>query len=222
MRRVALVAWIGALTAAAATAPAPQTQARTGVPALLQRIETRYREAGALEASFEQEEVSKTLGDTKKSQGRLAWKAPNRLRWETETPDPSLLVSDGSTLWFYTPPFDETEKGQVIIRKAAQVKSRLIDALLAGRFSAAVKQGLRIESLPGNTFKLLPRRGSVAGLKLAQVTIDPEKSQITRVSLEYRDGNRSSIQLSSIELGKGIPLESFRFKVPPRTDIIKE
>lgn len=192
------------------------------VPEALQKVEARYKEAGSLQASFEQEEVSKALGDTKKSQGKIAWKAPDRLRWETETPDPNLLVSDGKTMWFYTPPFDESEKGQVIIRKAAQMKNRLIDALLAGRFSSAVKQGLRIEGLPENTFKLLPRKGTVGTLKVAQVKIEPEKHQIIQVSLEYRDGNRSSISLSSIELGKAIPTESFTFKVPPRTDTLKE
>ncbi len=192
------------------------------VPEALQKVESRYKEAGTLQASFEQEEVSKALGDTKKSQGKIAWKAPDRLKWETETPDPNLLVSDGKTMWFYTPPFDESEKGQVIIRKAAQMKNRLIDALLAGRFSSAVKQGLRIEALPDNTFKLLPRKGTVGSLKVAQVKIEPEKHQIVQVSLEYRDGNRSSINLSAIELGRPIPTETFTFKVPPRTEVLKE
>jgi outer membrane lipoprotein carrier protein len=204
-----------------ARAKAP-SNAKAEVPDALQKVEARYKEAGSLQASFEQEEVSKALGDTKKSQGKIAWKAPNRLKWETETPDPNLLVSDGKTMWFYTPPFDESEKGQVIIRKAAQMKNRLIDALLAGRFSSAVKQGLRIEALPENTFKLLPRKGTVGGLKVAQVKIEPEKHQIVQVSLEYRDGNRSSIDLKDIELGKGIPMDQFEFKIPPRTDIVKQ
>lgn len=198
------------------------SNAKAEVPEALQKVEARYKEAGSLQALFEQEEVSKALGDTKKSQGKIAWKAPDRLRWETETPDPNLLVSDGKTMWFYTPPFDESEKGQVIIRKASQMKNRIIDALLAGRFSSAVKQGLKIEALPENTFKLLPRKGTVGTLKLAQVKIEPEKHQIILVSLEYRDGNRSSISLTSIELGKAIPTESFTFKVPPRTDTLKE
>jgi outer membrane lipoprotein carrier protein len=214
-----LFAGLWTLQAVAAPGKAP---ARASVPALLQRVEARYQEAGSLQASFIQDEVSKALGTSKSSQGKVAWRAPNRLRWETESPEPSLLVSNGTTLWFYTPPFDESEKGQVIIRKAAEVKSRLLDALLAGRFSSAVRQGLRIQSLPGNTFKLLPRKGAVGGLKFAQVSVDPEKSQITGVSLEYRDGNRSSIQLSNIDLGKPISLESFRFKIPPRTEILKE
>jgi outer membrane lipoprotein carrier protein len=213
---------LGLIATAVLLPQAAAAKAVREVPEALQKVEARYKEAGSLQASFEQEEVSKALGDTKKSQGKISWKAPNRLRWETETPDPNLLVSDGKTVWFYTPPFDETEKGQVIIRKASQLKNRLIDALLAGRFSAAVKQGLRIEVLPENRFKLLPRKGTVGGLKVAQVQIEPEKSQITQVSLEYRDGNRSSISLSSIELGKAISTESFTFKLPPRTDILKE
>jgi outer membrane lipoprotein carrier protein len=196
------------------------------VPDALKKVEKRYQEAGSLQAKFEQEEVSKTLNNTQMSQGKLIWRSPNQLRWETETPDRNLLVSDGQTIWFYTPPFDETEKGQVIIRKTKQVKSKLLDALLAGRFSAAVKQGLRIDMSGENTFSLLPARGpkreGIGGIKWAQVRIDPVNHHITQVSLEYRDGNRSSIKLSAIELGKPIPAESFKFKIPPRTDILKE
>lgn len=192
------------------------------VPPLLQKVEARYKDAGSLQAGFEQEEVSKALGGTKKSQGKISWRAPNRLRWETETPDPSLLVSNGTTLWFYTPPFDDSEKGQVIIRNASKVKSRLLDALLAGRFSSAVKQGLRIEAAGENTFKLLPRKGAVASLRAAQAKIDPQTLQIVQVSLEYRDGNRSTIALKGIELGKQLPMELFFFKVPPRTDVLKQ
>jgi len=34
-------------------------------------------------------------------QGKLALKQHARFRFESETPEPSLLVSDGTTLWFY-------------------------------------------------------------------------------------------------------------------------
>lgn len=35
--------------------------------------------------------------------GELALSKPDKVRWETKTPDETLIVSDGASLWFYDP-----------------------------------------------------------------------------------------------------------------------
>jgi outer membrane lipoprotein carrier protein len=195
-------------------------------PALLTEVEKQYSTSGSFQAHFEQVEFSAAFGEKKQSQGHLVWKSPNRLRWETTSPERSLIVSNGKTVWIYTPPFDDTENGQVIIKKAAEVKSRLLDALLAGKFSAAVRQGLNIEKAGNREFKLKPparkKKGPSGALKQVTVQIAPEKPTITKVSLEYDDGNQSTISFTNIEMGVSLPADSFNFKVPPRTDILKD
>ncbi|MEN9723436.1 MAG: outer rane lipoprotein carrier protein LolA [Pseudomonadota bacterium] len=190
------------------------------VPALLAEVERHYARAGSLTAEFSQEETSATFGDRKLSTGTLSWKAPNLLRWETTKPEPGLVVSNGKTLWIYTPPFDETENGQVIVKKASQVKSKLLDALLAGKFSQAQKQGLRIKSVGPREFLLAPKKDSA--LKQARVSITEADPIISKLALDYQDGNRATIELSNIKMGNAAAREPFEFKVPPKTDVVKE
>ncbi len=197
-------------------------KAPKSLPKLLVEVEAHYAKLGSLTADFSQEDHSAAFGEKKPSQGRLTWKAPDSLRWETTAPEASLLVSNGKSIWMYTPPFDETENGQVIVRKASEAKSRLMDALLAGRFSKALRQGLAIEALPNRTFALRPKKSSPGNLKQAVVTIDDEAPVISKVAIEYRDGNESTIQLSNIKMGEPLAKSLFEFKIPPRTDVVKE
>ena len=201
-------------------AKAEKSQVR--LPALLSEVEANYSKAGSFSAEFSQEEFSAAFGEKKASRGTLAWKSPNLLHWETKSPEANLLVSNGKTLWVYTPPFDESEHGQVIIRSAAAMKNRLIDALLAGRFSAALQQGLKIAPLKSREFLLQPSKKSGTGLKQDVVTIGAAEPVISRVSLEYLDGNKSTIDLTTIKMGQNLPKTLFDFKIPPRTDVVKE
>ena len=154
------------------------------LPKRLLEVEKSYAKAGSLSADFLQEDTSTIFSDKKSSRGNLSWKAPDFLRWETKSPQPNLLVSNGKKVWLYTPPFDETENGQVIIRKASEVKSRLLDALLAGRFSVAQKKGLKISSLSSDQFVLRPQKDSRDNIKRVLVTLDENRPVISKVSIE--------------------------------------
>jgi outer membrane lipoprotein-sorting protein len=104
------------------------------LPALLQEVQTQYQKSTGVQAEFTQSTDIKATKQIKKAKGRIWIKRPNKLRWETLEPDPNILVSDGKTFWFYTPPFDKDERGQVIIKKSAQVQTQFLNALLSGSF----------------------------------------------------------------------------------------
>jgi len=218
----AMLLLFGALAFFFNASAAPKKPLPKQLPPLLAEVEAHYAKSGSLTAEFDQDDVSAAFGEKKSNKGSISWRAPNLIRWETKTPDQSLLVSNGKTVWMYTPPFDESENGQVIIRPASQVKSRLLDALLAGRFSAALKQGLRIESLGARSFALKPAQGTVGDLKIARVEIAEKEPIIARVALEYQNGNQSGIRLSKIEMGKDLASSLFEFKIPPHTDVVKD
>jgi outer membrane lipoprotein-sorting protein len=130
-------------------------------------------------------------------------------------------VSDGAHFWFYTPPFDETEHGQLIERKSSQVQSKLAQTLISGRFSVA--HDMKIEDRGSNSFLLTPKRKNAAGtIRTAEIQINPKSHTIDKVTLEHLDGNRSVIQLSKIELGKKFEDAFFVFDPPPQTDRVKE
>jgi outer membrane lipoprotein carrier protein len=191
------------------------------LPKLLQEIEVKYGQAGTLKAEYTQVTETRGLGQKKTSSGTLEVKRPNKLRWQQQKPDSNLLVSDGKTFWFYTPPFDEGERGQVIEKKTSEVQSRLATSLLAGSFSQAAKD-MRVRPRTEAIFMLQPKRGAAGSVASIEVEADPKAKTIQRVRLQHRDGNSSEITLKNIQLGEDTPDSRFEFSAPPNTDRVRE
>ncbi|OFZ82525.1 MAG: outer membrane lipoprotein carrier protein LolA [Bdellovibrionales bacterium RIFOXYD1_FULL_53_11] len=190
------------------------------LPPLLKEIESKYAAAVTLLVRFKQVNDVAAMKQRKVSSGMIAAKRPNKIRWETLEPDPNLLVSDGRVFWFYTPPFDKDERGQLIKRRTSQVQSRVATALLSGAFSIA--KDMKIKRKNDTTFTLTPKPGTAGTVKRAEISVNLQKKIIERVILEHKGGNRSEITLSSIELGKKLGDEMFVFTAPPSTDLVEE
>ncbi len=201
------------------SAPA-QAAAPTVLPPLLQEVEKAYALAGTVFANFDQVNESAAMKTKKPSSGHIVIKRPNKIRWETLTPNASLLVSDGKKAWFYTPPFDETENGQYSEYTASMIHSQLANALLSGNFSAS--PATKVSALSDHEFVLTPKKGTAGDVSEARIEVDVAKKIITRVQLSHKDGNHSDIHLSDIKLGDKFGDEMFVFTPPPHTEKIKE
>lgn len=201
-----------------AATPKSSQQAKN-LPPLLKAIEDHYKESNTLSADFSQKNTNTLLSQTKESSGRIFIKLPSKIRWETQKPDSSLLVSDGSHYWFYTPPFMEGERGQVIQKDAGQVQSQLANTLLAGHFSDAP---VTIQTKNATTFILTPKKGSAGTVKKATLEVDAKKKQVRKITLDHEGGNRTEIELSRLELAQQMRDDFFEFKAPPNTDMIRE
>ncbi len=187
------------------------------MPPLLEKIEEKYKKAQTIVADFSQVNEIAALKQKKNSSGKISVKRPDKVRWETLKPDVNLLVSDGKKIWIYTPPFDEDERGQVIEKKTKDIKATLAHALLAGSFSAAKDMKIQKAEVE-NEYVLLPKKGTAGSVKQAQIKIDSSMLLITQVILIHREGNRTEINLTHIELGKDIDDHFFEFEPPPNTD----
>lgn len=199
---------------------APIRATSKNLPALLQEVEAKYAKAATLQAEFSQVNEVAAMGTKKTSSGVILVKRPDKLRWETLKPDMNLLVSDGRKFWFYTPPFEPGERGQVIVRRSNQTNSKLANALLSGHFSVA--REMRIEQQGTSRFVLTPKPRSAGTVIKAEIEIDPGLKLIQKVVLDHQGGNRSEITLSKIELGKALGDEAFAFTPPPNTDEVKQ
>ena len=95
--RRALVALLLALPMVPSGAAASSLEEAVG------SVEAAYRRVQDLKATFQQAAFNRTMSQTVEARGTLYLKKPGRLRWEYVTPTPQELVSDGKTLWVYTP-----------------------------------------------------------------------------------------------------------------------
>lgn len=193
---------------------------KVSVPEELLAIEKKYLAAKTLEADFTQHDEVKLTGAKKNSAGVLMIRHPDQFRWETLKPDKNLLVSNGKRFWFYTPPFEAGERGQVIERKTTEVQSELANAILAGAFSKV--HGVAITKSSATKFRLIPENGVAGSVKAAELEIDPEKNVIRKLSLEHTGGNKTEISLVNVRLAGKMSDSFFSFVTPPATDVIRE
>lgn len=194
--------------------------ALAATPKALLDIEKKYVAAKTLEAKFNQTNWVAMTGAKKDSSGVITIEHPGKFRWETLNPDKNLLVTDGKKFWFYTPPFEQGDRGQVIEKKTSEVQSELANLLLSGAFSKV--KDLKIEKVSEKIYRLTPKENSAGSVKVAQIEIDPRKSLIQKIHLEHEGGNKVDIELKDIKLGQKYDSAFFRFVTPSNTDVIKE
>ena len=77
-------------------------------------VQSRYEGVRDVSARFTQTTHAARLGTTPSepaaSRGRVTLAKPGKMRWTYEEPEPSLVVSDGKTVWIYDPAFAEVQK----------------------------------------------------------------------------------------------------------------
>jgi len=192
------------------------------VPEIFQQVELKYAAAKTFKADFQQKKFVKAFEITKESKGKIFLSRPNKIRWEIDAPDSSLMVMDGDVVKIYKPPFDATDpedRGQLIIDRADHVQSDFVRGLLAGQIS--VLKGMTITKLSESLYELKKTDGKpVNSVRSARIEVDTNQKLIKKISLSYVEGNETDIFLTAIELGASLPEKSFTIDAPAHTDII--
>jgi outer membrane lipoprotein carrier protein len=95
---------------------------------LAARMETRYRNAKTLQATF-LERYSENGAVLRTEAGTAYFRRPGKMRWEYDRPEKDLFLVDGKTAWFYVPA-DHTVT-RVPAKQSEDMRTPL--ALLAGQ-----------------------------------------------------------------------------------------
>src|SRR5204863_3191494 len=74
-------------------------------------VETAYGRITDLRAEFSQSSFNKSLNQSIPAKGTVYLKKGGKLRWEYADPTPQQIVSDGKTLWIYTPALSQVNTG---------------------------------------------------------------------------------------------------------------
>src|SRR6195256_4201554 len=72
------------------------------VKAIVHRVETKYRSAGTLQATF-LERYTENGRVVRVEAGIAYFRRPGKMRWEYQTPEKNLFLVDGKSAWFYVP-----------------------------------------------------------------------------------------------------------------------
>jgi len=81
---------------------APQADAHNDVPKIVRTIESRYHSSNTLKAVFLERYIEDRKADRIEA-GTVYFEKPGRMRWDYESPEPKLFLTDGKIAWFYVP-----------------------------------------------------------------------------------------------------------------------
>jgi outer membrane lipoprotein carrier protein len=195
----------------AAFASAGLCHAADAAQTLARKIESRYKSAQTLGATF-LERYSEGRQTAEVESGHVFFSRPGRMRWEYEAPEKKLFLSDGKFVWFYVP----SDRTVTRARVKSSTDWRTPLALLTGKANLSRLCG-RIEILPHNihgppehaVLRCIPRgEGHPGGAKGLSAGESPE-GDFLEVLLEV---DRTNGDLASVLVRQpgGVELE-YRF-----------
>ena len=188
--------------------------------AVAAKVQARYDETLDLAADFTQEMRIQTGGRVLRSKGRMYFQKPGRMRWEYDSPEPQIIVADGTYLWIHQP-----EDKQVLRSPVEQAfQSQTPVSFLFG--VARLSRDFDPELLPpakDGSLRLALRPKAQEGGALGRLTleVDPETYDLRAAQVTDPLGNLTEVRLVDPRRNAGVDAERFRFERPPGTDLIQ-
>ena len=216
MGRMAILTALPLVLAAAGVAAAaeePAAEAPACGPAVAARVQERYDAVRDLSARFTQESLHVAFGGAgseEQASGAVVFAKPGRMRWEYEKPEPSLVVSDGETLWLYDPAAREAQRLPVDrgFLSAAAIQFLLGDGRLVETFEVrAVRCGEEEAQL-----ELLPREE--ATYERIELVVEVASGWIRETRVHDLFGNQTRVRFEDLVANQDVPAERFRFEPP--------
>ncbi|CAH1540115.1 outer membrane lipoprotein carrier protein [Vibrio rotiferianus] len=160
-------------------------------------------------ADFSQQVISPEGETVMEGEGTVEIARPSLFRWSTTFPDENLLVSDGKTLWYYSP-FIE----QVSIYWQEQATEQTPFVLLT-RNRASDWDNYQI-SQKGDQFTLIPTAvDSTQGQ--FQININA-KGVVKGFNVVEQDGQKGLFTFNNVKLGKP-KADRFTFTIPDGVEV---
>ena len=205
----------GTPAALAQEAPEPATVAE-----LTAAVEAAYKGVSSMKADFTQVSRSAAMGEGEKQRGRIQLMRPRSMRWDFTHPDPKLFVTDGKTMWVYTP----AEK-QVIISQDLGGGDGGVDQLLTTLESLDELFEVTLVDRQGGIEKrsyvleLVPRKeGAFKSLRLE---LSRRKYELEKLVIVDAFDNETEMTFSNLKLNPTIAAAEFSFTVPSGIQVVR-
>jgi outer membrane lipoprotein carrier protein len=219
-----IIAAVLAISALARLAPGRADESKPAPPdpnlaARLDDIDRRAGRAKDLSGRFTQEKHTALLKKPLVSSGRIRMKGA-AVRWDTESPEPTVLYSDGREIRMYYPRQATVEVYPVDRRLSDLAASPLprLDVLRRHfrieRAAEAPRDDKTIELKPTPTDESLAQH-----VDEVRVTLDVPAAAVTRVEMLDADGDRTVIRFTDLRTDTGIRDGELDLSLPAGTKV---
>ena len=187
-----------------------------GLDKLLKNVENRYNRAKTLQVLFNESYTPQ--GKLPRSEsGTLMLRKPLRMRWEYSEPKGKLFVSDGKSLWLYTPADNRAE--QMKLQDSNDMRAPL--AFLLGRLSFG-KDFRNLQARPDGSSTRITAEPKTDNLPYTAVEflVAPD-SQIREVKVTGFDNAILDFNFDREKVDPPLDAKLFVFKAPPGAEVVE-
>ncbi len=189
------------------------------VDEIVKAVEGVYSGVEALQADFVQISRSAALGDEQRQKGRVVVKRPRKMRWEFTSPDKKLFLTDGSTMWIWSP-----ADNQVIVYKDFSASGSDVTGLLSDLNK--LNELFEVELVAGEggdrsyVLDLTPKSAEAGNFKQLRISFTKRHLLVDRVLLTDQFDNVTDLTFSQVKLDAKVDEDSFVFQVPAGAEVI--
>jgi outer membrane lipoprotein carrier protein len=218
----ALLFLVGVLLLSAPGRAGERPEAAPSLEETVERVQAACSQVQDLSARFQQTATNRTLGQVQEASGLFFLKRPGKMRWEYQKPEPRLFVTDGKTLWVYSP----ADKQVVAQALTEALPSRLPLGFLAGdcqlsrEFEVGTVEHAGTRAAAGvKLLDLRPKRPE-AGIARLVLEVNLRSYTVEKTTLFDSYGNTTVIALSNLKLNPGVADQQFQFTPPAGVTVI--
>lgn len=209
------------LLACAAPCAAAETTVTAGGNAarlskVVEAIQRHYQTTDSFAAKFV-EQITPVGVPARTREGMVYFRKPGRMRWEFNTPNKELVVSDGSTLYSYDPGLNQVVEAP--LKSALRAPGATEFLLGVGN----IKRDFTVSEAaapPHDGFehvRLVPRKGG----DTIEVAVDPKSGDIRSIRVIDQLGDITDVHFSDIRNNVSLQDSLFSFRVPAGADIVR-
>ena len=182
----------------------------------LRAIENRYNRAQSLTLTFS-ESYAGARRPARTETGTLYLRKPGRMRWEYSEPAGKLFVSDGKSVFLYTPGESRAEKSP--LRQTEDMRAPL--AFLLGKldFEREFKTFSPVQDSAGTWIAAEPKSANLAYTKVEFLAT--AAGEIQRVRITGQDRSRLEFAFSGEKLNAPVAPSLFVFQPPAGIPIVE-
>jgi outer membrane lipoprotein carrier protein len=208
----ALIALTLCVLALAAAVPA----SAQSLDDVVRGLEGAYGKMNDLKAEFSQSAFNKSLNQTIPAHGTVYLKKGGKLRWEYAEPTPQQIVSDGKTIWIFTPTLNQVNVGPAPEALAGPAGSFLTGlGRLREHFGVRFLNPAQPKDADGNVVLDLTPKKPLPTLARLILSVDGGNWEIRKAVVYDQFENTVTMQFAKVAVNSGLSDNLFAF-VPPK------
>jgi len=195
--------------------PAAAQPATLALDDVVRGIEGAYGKMIDLKAEFTQTAFNKSLNQTIPASGTVYLKKGGKLRWEYAEPTPQVVVSDGKTIWLYTPTLNQVNTGPAPEALAGPAGSFLNGlGKLREHFNVRLLNPAQPKDAEGNVVLDLTPKRPLPTLTRLILSLDPGGWQIRKAVVHDQFENTVTMKFTKLAINSGLDDKLFAFVAP--------